>query len=189
MARQSAGIPVWVRATLFIAVVPASVAGWIPWYTAGSPRLAPRAGAPLSALGALTVIAGWTVLLICAREFARAGRGTPAPYDPPRSLVTSGLYRFTRNPMYVGVVTAIFGQAIWFRSRDATIYGIAMALAFHLAILIYEEPRLTRVFGQQYLDYKHRVPRWIGPARRDHDDLPRDHAIALKRDCLKARLP
>jgi protein-S-isoprenylcysteine O-methyltransferase Ste14 len=162
MASQSVRVPVWVRAALFIVVVPASVGGWIPWYTAGRPPLVPKAGLLLSVLGALMVVAGWTVLLICAREFATAGRGTPAPYDPPRSLVTTGLYRFTRNPMYVGVATAIFGQALWFHSRDATIYGIAMALAFHVAILIYEEPRLTRVFGQQYLDYKKRVPRWIG---------------------------
>jgi protein-S-isoprenylcysteine O-methyltransferase Ste14 len=167
MASESARIPVWARAALFIAVVPASVAGWIPWYAAGSPAPEPRAGARLAVLGALMVVAGWAVLLICAREFARAGRGTPAPYDPPRSLVTSGLYRFTRNPMYVGVVTAIFGQAIWFHSRDATIYGIAMVIAFHFAILLYEEPRLTKVFGQQYLDYKKSVPRWIGPTRHD----------------------
>ena len=160
-------VPVWMRAALFIAIVPASVAGWIPWYSAGSPPLASRAGAPLAILAATMVVAGWTVLLVCAREFARAGRGTPAPYDPPRSLVTTGLYRFTRNPMYVGVATAIFGQAIWFHSRDTVIYGIAMVVMFHLAILIYEEPRLTRVFGQQYLDYMKSVPRWIGPIRHD----------------------
>ena len=166
MAENARHVPVWIRAALFIVVVPGSVAGWIPWYAAGSPPVAPRANAFLAALGAAMVVAGWTVLLICAREFARAGRGTPAPYDPPRSLVTSGLYRFTRNPMYVGVVTAIFGQAIWFHSRDAAIYGIAMILAFHVAIRIYEEPRLTRVFGQQYLDYKKSVPRWVGLPRR-----------------------
>jgi len=166
MTESASQVPVWARAALFIVVVPASVAGWIPWYAAGSPPLSPRAGLPLAALAAAMVIAGWTVLLICAREFARAGRGTPAPYDPPRSLVTSGLYRFTRNPMYVGVVTAIFGQALWFHSRNATYYGFTMVLAFHVAILIYEEPRLTRVFGQQYLDYKRAVPRWIGIPRR-----------------------
>jgi protein-S-isoprenylcysteine O-methyltransferase Ste14 len=164
---ENAHVPVWVRAALFIVVVPASVGGWIPWYAAGSPPFAPRAGTSLAVLAALMVTAGWTVLLVCAREFARAGRGTPAPYDPPRSLVTSGLYRFTRNPMYVGVTTAIFGQAIWFQSRDATIYGIAMVLGFHVAILIYEEPRLTKIFGQEYLDYKRHVPRWIGPTRHD----------------------
>jgi len=166
MAEGARHVPVWLRAASFIVVVPASVAGWIPWYAAGSPPLAPRAGAPLAAFAVLLVVAGWTVLLICAREFARAGRGTPAPYDPPRSLVTSGLYRFTRNPMYVGVVTAIFGQALWFHSRDVVYYGIAMVIAFHVAILIYEEPRLTRVFGQQYLDYKRAVPRWLGLPRR-----------------------
>ena len=165
MTDNARHVPVWVRAALFIVVVPGSVAGWIPWYAAGSPPLVPRAGSPLATLAALMVIAGWTVLLICAREFARAGRGTPAPYDPPRSLVTSGLYRFTRNPMYVGVVTAILGQALWFHSRVAVYYGIAMALAFHVTILVYEEPRLAKVFGERYLEYKKSVPRWIGLGR------------------------
>ena len=167
MTENSRHVPVWVRAAIFIVVVPASVAGWIPWYSAGLPPLTPRAGVPLALFAALLVVAGWTVLLVCAREFARAGRGTPAPYDPPRALVTSGLYHFTRNPMYVGVATAIFGQALWFHSRDIVIYGIAMVVMFHIVILIYEEPRLTKVFGKQYLDYKKTVPRWIGPIRHD----------------------
>src|SRR5690349_10277771 len=141
MTANARHVPVWVRAAMFIVVVPASVAGWIPWYAAGSPPLSPRSGAPLAALAFLLVVAGWSVLLVCAREFARAGHGTPAPYDPPRSLVTTGLYRVTRNPMYVGVVTAIVGQAVWFRSRDAAIYAAAVAIMFHITILIYEEPR------------------------------------------------
>jgi protein-S-isoprenylcysteine O-methyltransferase Ste14 len=155
-------VPVWVRAALFIAIVPATVAGWLPWYTAGAPPLAPHAGATLTAIALVLMIAGWGVLLVCAREFARAGRGTPAPYDPPRALVTSGMYRFTRNPMYVGVVTAIFGQALWLRSRDAAIYGVVVALMFQIAIVLYEEPRLTKVFGEEYLEYKKSVPRWVG---------------------------
>jgi len=167
MTENSRHVPVWVRAAIFIVVVPASVAGWIPWYSAGLPPLTPRAGVPLALFAALLVVAGWTALLVCAREFARAGRGTPAPYDPPRALVTSGLYHFTCNPMYVGVATAIFGQALWFHSRDTAIYGIAMVVMFHIVILIYEEPRLTKVFGKQYLDYKKTVPRWIGPIRHD----------------------
>ena len=158
-------VPVWIRAALFIAIVPASVAGWLPWYTAGSPPLATRAGMLAGAIALLLMIAGWGILLVCAREFARAGHGTPAPYDPPRALVTSGMYRFTRNPMYVGVVTAIFGQALWFRSRDAAIYGMVVALMFQIAIVLYEEPRLTKVFGKEYLEYKQRVPRWVGLRR------------------------
>jgi protein-S-isoprenylcysteine O-methyltransferase Ste14 len=165
MASDAQHVPVWVRAALFIAIVPASVAGWIPWYTAGSPPLAPRDSVLLSGLALVLIVAGWAVLLICAREFARAGRGTPAPYDPPRALVTTGLYRVTRNPMYVGVVTAIFGQALWFHSRDVTIYAVVMAFVFHIAIVIYEEPRLTRIFGNEYGQYRQKVPRWLGKRR------------------------
>lgn len=155
-------VPVWIRAALFIVIVPATVAGWLPWYTAGSPPLAPQGGVLLGAIALVLMTVGWGILLVCAREFARAGRGSPAPYDPPRALVTSGMYRFSRNPMYVGVLAAIFGQALWFRSRDAAIYGIVVGLMFQIAIVLYEEPRLTKVFGEEYLEYKQRVPRWIG---------------------------
>lgn len=158
-------VPVWLRGALFIVIVPASVAGWLPWYIAGSPPLAPQTGLVLGAIALVLMIVGWAILLVCAREFARSGHGTPAPYDPPRVLVTSGMYRFSRNPMYVGVVTAIFGQALGFRSRDAAIYGVVVALMFQIAIVLYEEPRLTKVFGEAYLDYKKRVPRWVGLRR------------------------
>jgi protein-S-isoprenylcysteine O-methyltransferase Ste14 len=172
MTENARHVPVWVRSALFIMVVPASVAGWIPWYAAGSPPLASRAGLPLAVMSAAMIVGGWTILLVCAREFARVGRGTPGPYDPPRSLVTSGMYRFSRNPMYVGVVTAIFGQALWFHSRDVVFYGVAMAVAFHITILIYEEPRLNRVFGVEYRDYRRAVPRWIGFRRGAERRVP-----------------
>jgi protein-S-isoprenylcysteine O-methyltransferase Ste14 len=152
---------VWIRAALFIAIVPGAVAGWLPWYVAGAPAEPWRAGQGAWRIGGFLILAGWLVLLWCARDFALRGRGTPAPYDAPRELVIAGLYRYVRNPMYVGVLSAIVGQALWFRSTSIAWYAAAFALGFHIAVIGYEEPTLRRTFGDAYVDYCRRVPRWM----------------------------
>lgn len=155
--------PIWLRATLFIAILPGAVAGWIPWVVAGR-------AAPLSRtaawVGIAMFVAGWSVLLWCTRDFVRRGRGSPSPYDPPTALVTTGLFRFSRNPMYVGIVVALIGFALWHWSRGAWLYAAFVALAFHLRVLLYEEPRLLATFGPSYENYKRTVPRWLGLRRR-----------------------
>lgn len=154
-------MPVWIRAAVFIAIAPGMVAGVIPWYLAGQNLRPPGDIRPVQWIGLVLVVVGWSILLWCARDFARKGRGTPAPYDPPRALVTSGLYRFTRNPMYVGVVTAIMGEALWFWSRPVLVYGMCFAIGFHLRVLLVEEPRLSTLFGDDYAAYRAHVPRWL----------------------------
>jgi len=81
--------------------------------------------------------------------------------DAPKQLVARGLYRFVRNPMYVGVLLAIFGQALWFGSVPTLWYGLATALVFHLFVVFYEEPALLRQFGDSYAQYLRTVPRWM----------------------------
>lgn len=155
-------MPVWLRAVVFLIAVPGTVAGWLPWYIAGSPALwRPDERIVFRALAAVVALVGAAVLLWTATDFVRRGRGTPAPYDPPRSLVTSGLYRFTRNPMYVGVVSMIIGQALWFSSSAVFLYAALVALAFHIRVVLVEEPRLTKLFGAAYADYCASVPRWL----------------------------
>lgn len=154
-------MPVWLRALLFIAVVPGTVAGWLPWYIAGAPSDVWRASHGPWRMGALLIVAGWAVLLWCAREFALRGRGTPGPWDAPRQLVITSLYRFARNPMYVAVLTAIVGQAIWFQSARVAWYALTAAITFHLVVVLYEEPTLERTFGAQYVEYRRRVRRWF----------------------------
>ena len=159
-------MPVWGRALAFLLVVPGSIAGWLPWVLAGAPYDLASVRRGLWRLGALVALAGWGVLLACAREFATRGRGTPAPYDPPRQLVTSGFYRLVRNPMYTGVLIAILGQEVWYRSVRVAIYGAIAWLCFHGWVTLYEEPALTRSFGDAYREYCRRVPRWV-PLGRD----------------------
>ena len=152
-------MPLWLRAAVFVLVVPGAVGGWVPW------RLARADGVdvplPVRVLAALALVAGWGVLLWCVRDFLRRGRGTPAPYDPPAALVTAGLYGVVRNPMYLGVLLAVAGWGLWHGSGRVLFYWACVAAAFHLAVTLVEEPALARTFGASYDAYRARVPRWI----------------------------
>jgi protein-S-isoprenylcysteine O-methyltransferase Ste14 len=153
-------VPTRVSAATFIAVVPGSIGGWIPVYIARDGSHALRWTADRM-IGVALVVAGWTILLWCTVEFVRRGKGTPSPHRAPTRLVVSGLFRFVRNPMYVGVVTAIEGVALAAHSWETAAYGIVVAVAFHVRVVWYEEPRLTREFGDEFRAYSARVSRWI----------------------------
>jgi protein-S-isoprenylcysteine O-methyltransferase Ste14 len=115
--------------------------------------------------GIIVLTAGIVVLCWCVRDFYTLGRGTLAPWDPPRALVVRGLYRFTRNPMYVGVLCIVSGWALSFRSTDLALYALLLAALFHVRVVVAEEPFLARTHGATWDDYKRRVPRWLGRAR------------------------
>lgn len=104
---------------------------------------------------------GSVLLLSCVREFCVAGRGTLAPWDAPQHLVTSGPYRFSRNPMYIGVVTILAGWCTLWESRTLVIYTLLLLTGFHLRVLLYEEPRAAREFRARWRSYRERVPRWL----------------------------
>lgn len=147
---------------LFFCIAPATVAGWVPWYLTrwrSGPALFD--GAASRWLGVLLVLAGAAMLVECFARFAIKGLGTPAPVAPTRHLVSSGLYRHVRNPMYLGVVMAILGQALGFGSRPLLAYAGAVWVAFFLFVMLYEEPTLKRQFGASYEEYRRHVPRWL----------------------------
>ena len=117
-------------------------------------------------LGIPLVAAGIFLLLWCIRDFYVAGRGTLAPWSPPHHLVEVGLYRISRNPMYIAVIWILSGWVIGFGSLLLAIYAIAVAILFHLRVVLHEEPWLEREFGEEWLRYRADVPRWIGPGSR-----------------------
>lgn len=129
--------------------------------------LGPALLVPQTATGAFHIsgiapfAAGVIVLLWCVRDFHVAGKGTLAPWDPPRHLVRVGLYRYSRNPMYVGVLLILIGWTAGFRTRSLVVYTIVVAILFHLRVLLYEEPWLARTFPGEWPGYKARVPRWL----------------------------
>jgi protein-S-isoprenylcysteine O-methyltransferase Ste14/pimeloyl-ACP methyl ester carboxylesterase len=150
------------RALLAFIALPGLVAFVVPLLIAW-PRV--REGS-FNALALVLLLPGLALLLWCVRDFFVAGKGTLAPWDPPRNLVSSGPYRVSRNPMYVGVGLMLFGWAIAFRAWSLVLYALIVIAAFHLRVLLNEEPFLARTHGRRWDDYRAHVPRWIFRSRR-----------------------
>jgi protein-S-isoprenylcysteine O-methyltransferase Ste14 len=112
-------------------------------------------------IGIIVGSAGALLALWCVATFVRIGKGTPAPFDPPRRLVVRGPYRFVRNPMYMGAGTALAGAAIFYGSVLLMAYDCAFLLVACLFVMFYEEPTLRRSFGPDYEAYCRRVRRWL----------------------------
>jgi len=139
---------------LFLIVVPQRIlagSGVAPVDVFGVPEI----------LGLLFVVLGAALVLWCLVTFAFVGRGTAAPFDPPRQLVTVGPYRFVRNPIYIGAIIAMLGAALFYWSAALGAYALVVLIVTHLLVRFYEEPHLRRVFGQPYEDYLRTVHRWI----------------------------
>jgi len=111
--------------------------------------------------GLIPIASGALLYLWCAWDFTFTGKGTPAPFDPPKEMVVRGLYRYVRNPMYVAASLALLGEAILFESALILIYALGVFSFFHLWVCFYEEPTLRRKFGASYERYCMRVSRWI----------------------------
>ncbi|TDW17479.1 methyltransferase family protein [Kribbella kalugense] len=144
--------------TAFFFAAPCVVGGVLPWWVSGwaAPRFWP---------GFVLVAAGAFVVLRAFVRFVREGRGTPAPIAPTEELVVGGDYRFVRNPMYVGVVTAILGQALVFLDAAVLAYGVLAWAVMASFVRFYEEPVLRERYGRQYEEYCRAVPAWVPRAR------------------------
>lgn len=160
----------WLRATAFALLLPGTVLGWMPlWLWSldgpaadlGAGRLV---GVPLLVVGAAAL--GW-----CIWDFARRGRGTLAPVDPPRFVVRTGLYRVVRNPMYVAVLVTLAGEVVVSGHLLIAAWALAVAVTVHTFVVLYEEPTLCHQFGADYTAYCGTVPRWL--PRRTHRTVDR----------------
>ena len=116
-------------------------------------------GAPQIA-GAILVVLGGALAVWCILTFAIVGRGTPAPFDPPRRLVVRGPYKFVRNPMYLGAALALCGAGLFYQSTALVGYALLFLVVVGLFVHWYEEPTLRRLFGEEYEAYYGRVRRW-----------------------------
>jgi protein-S-isoprenylcysteine O-methyltransferase Ste14 len=143
--------------TLFVGFLlvflPGRVLEWSGVTPPAERGLGQAAGVVVGLLGA--GLAAWCIL-----TFSFVGRGTPAPFDPPRRLVVAGPYRWIRNPMYVGAGLALAGAALYYKSVALLAYLVVFLLATHLLVLGYEEPTLRRLFGTDYEEYCQQVGRW-----------------------------
>lgn len=147
---------------LVLLVAPGTVAGVIPWLiTHWQFQPTVFRHDVTRAIGVFLIFGGLIALIESFLRFALKGEGTPSPMLPPRRLVVTGLYRHMRNPMYVGVISAILGQALFFADLRLFGYAALVWLFMHLFVVAYEEPRLHHSFGAQYDDYRAHVPRWL----------------------------
>jgi protein-S-isoprenylcysteine O-methyltransferase Ste14 len=146
---------------LFFAIAPGVVAGLVPWWLTGWRVRGPLAHwAPVRVAGVIMLTAGAIVLAQAFVRFVAEGRGTPAPVAPTERLVTGGLYRHVRNPMYVAVVAAITGQALALGQPVLLGYAAAVWITVASFVRWYEEPALARQFGAQYEAYRRSVRAW-----------------------------
>ncbi len=147
---------------VFFFIAPGTVAGLVPWWISRWRVHAPLLDLPvLRTLGALFILAGFTVLLDSFARFALHGLGTPAPVFPTRHLVTTGLYRYVRNPIYVAVLSLIVGQGLVFGDLRLLEYASLVWVGFHVFVLAYEEPKLRATFGAEFYVFCAHVPRWL----------------------------
>ncbi|MDG5761211.1 isoprenylcysteine carboxylmethyltransferase family protein [Natronococcus sp. A-GB1] len=153
---------VLLKSALFTVFVPGLVAWVIPQWLARreSPelpinrRLSKRAGW-------LSLITGVGLYLHTVWRFADEGGGTPAPWDEPNELVGGGVYAYSRNPMYLGVILIVLGQALLYRSAHVLWWAVGCWLGFHHRVVDWEEPHLRKKHGEAYEQYCDDVPRWV----------------------------
>lgn len=157
----------FIKTLIFTVIVPGTVTILIPRWLLSSQAGRERFDiGPFRYLGLVPIVLGALIYLWCAWDFTVAGKGTPAPIDPPKELVVRGLYRYVRNPMYVGVGSVLFGEAVLFQSLALLAYLAVALICVFLFVVFYEEPVLTRKFGDSYRRYRETVPRWIPRIRR-----------------------
>ena len=150
---------IWLRTLFFALTFVAFALVIVPRWILGDGR--DFTDGPLLVLGVTLLVLGVALMIWCWSEFARRGRGTPAPFDPPRRLVIAGPYRYVRNPMYVAGVLVIVGEAALYRSLSLVEYAAAFAAMSFAFVVAYEEQTLARRFGAEYAAYKGAVKRWI----------------------------
>jgi protein-S-isoprenylcysteine O-methyltransferase Ste14 len=152
---------------IFTALVPGTVTVWLPlFYLYPDIRHRALTGLGPAVAGVVVMAIGAAGYLWCALDFAFFGKGTPAPIHMPKVLVMRGLYRFSRNPMYVSVLLILAGEGVFFWSTRLLEYTAMVFMAFHIFVLLQEEPALRKKMGIAYEQYRQDVPRWIPRLKR-----------------------
>src|SRR5438128_2901251 len=152
-ARNCSSAWLALRSLLWTILLPGVFAGYVPWRFFGLGRTQFDLTSPTQLLGLVCIGMGVALLAACIFEFARSGRGTLSPVDPPRRLVVRGLYRYVRNPMYLSVTMILLGQALLMRSAALAEYWLAFFILANLFVIGYEEPYLRGRFGATYDEY------------------------------------
>lgn len=160
----------WIRGLFFTILVPGTVAGYVPYLFMRS-RLPDMNTGMFHWAGLFIICVGVFIYLWTATSFLLRGKGTPAIWftkvisfiigEEPVKMVSSGLYKYSRNPMYLGVMTTVAGQGIFFQYSILLWYALSLFIIFTLVVIFIEEPHLEKKFGEEYKNYKKRTRRWL----------------------------
>ena len=156
-------ISLFTRNLFFTLLQPGIVAGLVPYALAKDYffNVFKHQLQPIQWVGLFVFSIGLFIMLHCIANFAVRGKGTLSPADPTKRLVISGLYHYSRNPMYAGVMLILIGEVIFTMSVSLLMYSAAIMTAFVVFVVFWEEPRLTKDFGDEYVAYTRRVRRWL----------------------------
>jgi len=160
----------WIRTIVFTILVPGTIAGYVPYLFMRN-RVPDLGTGSLHCLGLLVMAVGIFIYLWTILFFLLHGKGTPAIWftkgisfiigEEPMNMVSSGLYRYSRNPMYLGVITTVAGEGIFFRYSSILWYALSLFFIFTFVVIFIEEPHLEEKFGDEYKNYKKRTRRWL----------------------------
>lgn len=156
-------ISLYLRNLFFTILQPGVVAGLVPYFLLRAEQTG-KILQPfhfLQYIGIILFLLGFLVMTNCILNFAVHGKGTLSPADPTKKLVIAGLYKYSRNPMYVGVILMLVGEAVFFQSNSIGIYSLLIFCIFHFYIVFFEEPRLKKDFGAEYEQFCKNVRRWV----------------------------
>ena len=152
---------VLIRAITYATLFTGLVLVFLPAQVLSQAGVARPAGFGAAQLAGMIVgAAGAFVAVWCILTFVFVGRGTPAPFDPPRRLVVRGPYRYVRNPMYLGAGLALAGAALFYEAGVLWAFAGGFLALMHLMVVLYEEPTLRQTFGGDYDTYRRQVRRW-----------------------------
>ncbi len=139
-------------------ILPVTVLIIIPWFIEDDYHLE---GLRSIIPGIIFICVGILVIIKTIQVFIMIGKGTLAPWDPTRNIVTVSLYGYVRNPMILGVFIVLIGESITFTSLSIAVWTIAFFIINTVYFIVSEEPGLEKRFGKEYIEYKNNVPRWI----------------------------
>lgn len=170
MTQHPSRISLTLRSLFWTVLLPGVIAGYVPamFFGLRPSRVDLSSSAALAGLS--LVIVGGVLLIACIYEFARSGRGTLSPVDPPQELVVRGLYRYVRNPMYLSVTLVLLGEALLIDSWALAVYWAVWFAWVNVFVIAYEERTLRHQFGASYDVYTRQVRRWV-PNFRSHVSL------------------
>ena len=160
----------WLKGILFTLFIPASVAGLMPWWLTRNRN--PDIDWGNWHFACLSVfITGVIIYFITLLYFLVKGGGTPAIWftkamgwligKEPVNMVSSGLYKYSPNPMYLGVIITVLGEGIYLEHSILLKYSLVLFIIFHLVVVLIEEPHLRQKFGDEYEQYTKRTRRWF----------------------------